>query len=110
MDLILYQASYILHYINRHRDKIKKINGFRIPELLKDITDRNKAHLVFKILNEERLKSLEIDKLQVYIKKLNLHLVLVHILKIISMEVFKVIIQLKKSIDTYIVYAINYLI
>ena len=56
MDLTLHWTSVIIHCIDGYGDKIRKENEFRLPDLFNRIQGRNKAHLVFKILNKEILK------------------------------------------------------
>ena len=105
---VLYWFRVLLHFLDGHADKMKKNNGFDLPDYFDGMIGRTEGTTSFKKVNKQSLERSETDKLQKYSNNLCLKLQLVSIPNIIHRNIFTAISELRKTVDAHDAYAINH--
>ena len=108
MNKVLYWSSIMIYYIDGHFDKMNRYNGFKLPSNLILMVGRNESSVVFRKQNKDTLKDLSTQKLISYANNLEKSLANVYSPTILQSNTFKSIVQIKKSIDLYIVQRLHH--
>ena len=102
MNKVLYEISMLIFYLDRYLNKLNKVSSFALLELFHNMVRLNKTNKVFKKLNKQMLKQLEIEKLENYANSFLIVLHSMHIENLINTKAFKIIIEFQKGFERYI--------